>query len=417
MTLLVVGYSGWDYDICAELATLPLRTIYWCAYDRPPDVDILIDRFDGTILELDLRQLCASLAGAVGLPFQQVSPAGFAHDLQLRSAFREVFSDREENECWYHRLLTTAGLGRDVLLLASPRRETLSLHAVRLGVELARAHFLVGMYGAAARHYERAAESAQQLALRGLTAQEDADALRLEEAECRRLQGRLLKALSLIKTIAGHARQEMLLFRIAERRAQIAHVLLQQLEKMGKLFHTSVGTLRDYAIRGYRLAEIGYKELGSLRNMRDVQSRLGKLEALSQEPLVEYRRLSYGPGFVNELREAAIREPNLEERSRLLRMSALLAEYYGDYRGMRKAYRMLAALSPMEYFRRAGEASRKATSGLCESVTLAGGIEMALLFVRVLLARGKVDGVLGPLWVGRHRNRPQGHDESTTERR
>ncbi|MBC2602714.1 SIR2 family protein [Puniceicoccus vermicola] len=65
-TLLVIGYSGRDFEICPEIEKLPINRIIWLAYRRE-DLGIggkrVLTRHNGTLLEGDLRYWLPLLFG------------------------------------------------------------------------------------------------------------------------------------------------------------------------------------------------------------------------------------------------------------------------------------------------------------------------------------------------------------------
>jgi hypothetical protein len=155
--LLVAGYSGLDFEICSEIASLGASTVIWLLYraeDMTANARRTVDECNGVFLQGDVRRLVEMLENsAIGACAPRLSGA---RPRVVRQMFSQLTS--REIDQWRATLygeigcaLDTAATGERLLASAAHDQEkgvALTLHA--------RGLFHAGRYREAAMEYDRA---------------------------------------------------------------------------------------------------------------------------------------------------------------------------------------------------------------------------------------------------------------------
>ena len=191
--LLVTGYSGRDFEICPELASLGVPIVWNSLYDPrdaehplSPSARSLLDSAGGTVLVGPMDRVLENLGAASEPPSRVAAPpsASFADDLERRLGQRKL-------ELWRVRALSAIGSGDDAVRLGRLLNGSVGTVDIKYkaATAVARAFFQRGQYRTAARHYASAREVASSLG-----ESDSALEARLEQVEAERCAGRFSRA-------------------------------------------------------------------------------------------------------------------------------------------------------------------------------------------------------------------------------
>lgn len=160
-SLLVIGYSGLDFEICPELSQIPIRRIYWNnltrAFPSPNAEALLTKTSENMLIAGDMRQLISDL----------ISPASADMCSPVDSFVTEIgehLNEQELNE-WRVTLLNSIGCPTIAVSLAKQSSiEKLSpADRIRMQRQSAQALFHQGRYRDAAKTFLLAAHDAARL--------------------------------------------------------------------------------------------------------------------------------------------------------------------------------------------------------------------------------------------------------------
>lgn len=150
-TLVMLGYSGLDFELCPEIERLRLAGLVWNNLrDYYPSVSAerLIRVKNGTLLYGDMRDLLGRWLGLTDRP-----EMGPSKEADVRAAVRELFDDGEI-AMWRVRVLNSLGLASLTLKALGAADE--SRARVFFNVERGRAEFHSGRYKRSRRRFQRA---------------------------------------------------------------------------------------------------------------------------------------------------------------------------------------------------------------------------------------------------------------------
>jgi hypothetical protein len=182
--LVMIGYSGLDFEICPEIERLSMGKLIWNnLYKDYPSVsgERLLQNKKGVLLFGDMRFLLASWLGLNAMPELTPPKEGYVQEV-----IRQIFTDAEIGS-WRVRVLNSLGLPAFVLRASESLPVPTNLFFER--VERGRAHFHAGRYKVARRQFLRAMVSALMSAQR----QDAADAA-LEASDAYRSYGAPVRA-------------------------------------------------------------------------------------------------------------------------------------------------------------------------------------------------------------------------------
>jgi SIR2-like domain len=149
--LVMIGYSGLDFELCPEIERLVLADLVWNNLrDHYPSVSAerVIGIKKGTLLYGDMRGL---LKHWLGMPDQpDIAPS---READVRKAAREIF-DNEEISLWRVRVLNSLGLPSFTLKALEAVGD--SSPPFFFNIEQGRAQFNAGFYKTSRRHFKRA---------------------------------------------------------------------------------------------------------------------------------------------------------------------------------------------------------------------------------------------------------------------
>lgn len=149
--LVMLGYSGLDFELCPEIERLRLAGLVWNNLrDYYPSVSAerLIRVKNGTLLYGDMRDLLGRWLGLADRP-EMASPK----EADVRTAARELFDDGEL-AMWRVRVLNSLGLASFTLEALGAADE--SRARVFFNVERGRAEFHSGRYKRSRRRFQGA---------------------------------------------------------------------------------------------------------------------------------------------------------------------------------------------------------------------------------------------------------------------
>jgi hypothetical protein len=149
--LIMLGYSGLDFELCPEIERLQLANLVWNnLWDYYPSVSAerLIRGKDGTLLYGDMRDLLGRWLSLADRP--EMVPS---KEADVRAAVRELF-DEGELAMWRVRVLNSLGLASFTLKALGDADE--SPARVFFNVERGRAEFHSGRYKRSRRRFQRA---------------------------------------------------------------------------------------------------------------------------------------------------------------------------------------------------------------------------------------------------------------------
>jgi len=153
-TLLVVGYSGLDFEICPEISSLKPSRVFWnvlCESDITPNARRVADENAGEIIVGDMRKFLSGVLGSVNAIVG--SPQVDIEAILLRNFSRESLL------LWRARLLNSLSYGKAALTVIQELIATTSspvAKTVEVLEEQARALHYIGAYKSAALTYEKA---------------------------------------------------------------------------------------------------------------------------------------------------------------------------------------------------------------------------------------------------------------------
>lgn len=185
--LLVIGYSGLDFELCPELAELKLDEVVWV--DRTDEVSGNADRVlrsakSSALLVGDLREVLSQLVGRDVMAEEEPFPRNIVDDLARPLSCHEM-------DMWRIRILNGIGCGLQASKVARRLVENGALsmsdrYAVLMGY--AEAAFHQGLYAVAVQRAGEAIDLAAKL-------QDESGELRseLERLQARRAAGRILR--------------------------------------------------------------------------------------------------------------------------------------------------------------------------------------------------------------------------------
>lgn len=215
--LLVVAYSGLDFEICPELPRMGASRLVWLHFGdlewMTPNAWRVVRQSGGVVLQGDAQALLGALGGdKIEADWAPAAAADFV--AELFSGFSE-----EELDAWRTRLFGEIGCARDAIATAErlvgaaeSRRDITALG--RALNHRGRGRFHQGRYIDAATDYTRAAQIFRR----------SGDALELREAlngivECNRCAGRYERTLLALRELGKLGRAAK-----ADRERQSAHV-------------------------------------------------------------------------------------------------------------------------------------------------------------------------------------------------
>lgn len=150
-TLLVIGYSGLDFELCPEIERLNIKQFIWNNRNNEyPSVSAarLLREKDGTLLYGDMRTLITNWLGMDGVPEMTSEKT-----TQVEKIIRQVFTD-DEISLWRIRVLNSLGMPSYALKALRATRH--SVDPFFIDVHYGRAHFHAGRYKTARRWFRRA---------------------------------------------------------------------------------------------------------------------------------------------------------------------------------------------------------------------------------------------------------------------
>jgi len=190
-TLLVVGYSGLDFDVCPELLGVGAKRVFWNVLHRDhvtTNARRVLEELDGYVIEGDMRYLVDRL-------FAIDSDCALENPVNVEDIFRSQFSS-EDKLLWQARLLNVVACSSFALPLLESYVNTVSPELRRLiRVELAQALFHRGKYRRAAVVFMQTADMITQTAQR----RKEAAKLLLNAADSWRCYGRFLAAFKCVR--------------------------------------------------------------------------------------------------------------------------------------------------------------------------------------------------------------------------
>lgn len=151
-TLLVVGYSGLDFEICPEIPLLNPAHVIWnfkATEDITPNARSVMNRVSGLVVIGDMRVLLSRMFAPVSATFGTPS-------VDVEAELRSKFSDNNR-QLWRARLLNTLSYGTSALKLTETLLKSASNtppQRIALLEEHARAFHYRGAYRRAALTYE-----------------------------------------------------------------------------------------------------------------------------------------------------------------------------------------------------------------------------------------------------------------------
>lgn len=149
--LVVIGYSGLDFELCPEIERLDVAQLIWNNRENEyPSVSAerLIRKKAGILVYGDMRTLITSWLGTTGRP--QLTPDKSA---DVEKVIRQTFTE-EELSLWRIKVLNSLGMPSFALQALAETRPSANPYFVKL--HYGRAHFHAGRYKTARRWFHRA---------------------------------------------------------------------------------------------------------------------------------------------------------------------------------------------------------------------------------------------------------------------
>ncbi len=149
--LLVIGYSGLDFELCPEIERLSVTRLIWNnRTNEYPSVSAarLLREKAGTLLYGDMRVLIASWLGIQPIP--ELTPEKTSY---VERTIRQIFTE-DEVSLWRIKVLNS--LGMPSLTLKALATTSHSVDPFFMNVHYGRAHFHAGRYKTARRWFRRA---------------------------------------------------------------------------------------------------------------------------------------------------------------------------------------------------------------------------------------------------------------------
>jgi hypothetical protein len=161
-TLLVIGYSGLDFEICPEISALKPAQVFWNVLsesDITPNARMVLEKNPGEIIVGDMRKL---LSVTLGLVQANVGSPSINIEAILRSNF-----SKESLLLWRARVLNNLSYGRAALVVLNDLKANTSAPTKTIDVleEQARGLHYIGAYKRAALTYEEATRVAKAIQL------------------------------------------------------------------------------------------------------------------------------------------------------------------------------------------------------------------------------------------------------------
>lgn len=154
--LLIIGYSGTDFEICPQIKDLRPNRVIWNFLDKKSITNTalrVIEETNGLIVTGDIRDLLSRMYEPV--------EAQLGKCKSIKPLFRRSFSDFER-QFWKARVLTSMTCAEPALFVCDRLLSDVSLHSTkRLAVqeERARALYYLGLHKQSARLFQEAAVS------------------------------------------------------------------------------------------------------------------------------------------------------------------------------------------------------------------------------------------------------------------
>ena len=150
--LVLVGYSGLDFELCPEIERGDIKEIIWNdLYDEPPSISSkrLLEKKGGCLIYGDMRVFTQNWLGTTHFPEKTADKTD-----AVKSAVEEVFTN-EEIALWRIKTLNSLGLP-SLVLKAIDGAEISSDNSYFEFIHLGRAHFHAGRYKTAQRNFRKA---------------------------------------------------------------------------------------------------------------------------------------------------------------------------------------------------------------------------------------------------------------------
>jgi len=149
--LLIVGYSGLDFEICPEISQLKPAQIIWNflkTEDMATNARIVLGNTNGHALIGDMRDLVSRLLGSVVATMK-------APSVDTEKVIRDTFTESDQL-LWRARLLNSLSYGRAALKIVDRllKEDAEPIRRIEILEERARALHYVGAYKQAAHQYE-----------------------------------------------------------------------------------------------------------------------------------------------------------------------------------------------------------------------------------------------------------------------
>ncbi len=162
--LLIIGYSGKDFEICPELARMQIKQIIWNQRDHnhlTSNAQRLLRIKKGVFLEGDMLDLLEDLFGLYQRPSWAVASNALLHSISTKFPLQEIMEWRAalSNSMGFPTLALKSA--EDLLSVRSGNR--ISLYFIRAKRQKAQALFHLGRYKQSAFLFEQASEHAKQL--------------------------------------------------------------------------------------------------------------------------------------------------------------------------------------------------------------------------------------------------------------
>jgi hypothetical protein len=155
-TLLLVGYSGLDFEICPEIPLLRPAQVLWNVLTESeitPNARMVLEKAGGEIVVGDMRRL-------LSVVFRPVSAQHGRPNIDIEAVVRSRFSE-STLRLWRAKILNNLSYGKSALReIRGLLKEARGVVPIELLEEQARAFHYIGAYKRAARTYENIAKLA-----------------------------------------------------------------------------------------------------------------------------------------------------------------------------------------------------------------------------------------------------------------
>jgi hypothetical protein len=217
-TLLLIGYSGLDFEICPEIPSLRPASVLWNVLteeDITPNARMVLRKTDGALVVGDMRQLLF-----VGL--RSVNATLGSPRFDIEALIRSRFS-QQTLRFWRAKMLNHLSYGKSAMILIQELlKEPERALAVELLEEQARAFHYTGAYKRAALRYESIANLVRRTKLNDEVVYE----LLLSACDNWRCYGAFLRASRRLRDAEAFARRSGLTRPDLLASAQLKQILL-----------------------------------------------------------------------------------------------------------------------------------------------------------------------------------------------